>query len=191
MFKRLLDRGDLPASDPPRTDLSLNPTPTNKPDTKNFTAHSSDNPSIIQTTLTSIVEPIWTGTHVYRYLIPLSELEIRFPGHRAGKGPIVVWIFFFYYVSHQLINRIYQYFGKNKHIIAFPIDHVTFVSGVKARKPMINIVAFTSEPDKEGSQISDAWVREARPEELLDKFRNWNSEVLALLEVIHNTKFTK
>lgn len=56
---------------------------------------------------------------------------------------------------------------------------------------MINIVAFTSEPDKEGSQISDAWVREARPEELLDKFRNWNSEVLALLEVIHNTKFTK
>ena len=38
------------------------------------------------------IDPIWSGTLVYRYLIPASALETAHPGHRALHGPVVVRI---------------------------------------------------------------------------------------------------
>lgn len=40
--------------------------------------------------LMDLIDPVWSGTNVYRCLIPTSRLEERFPGHRSGKGPVVV-----------------------------------------------------------------------------------------------------
>ena len=36
------------------------------------------------------VEPVWSGTLVYRSLIPASALEAKYPGHRALSVPVVV-----------------------------------------------------------------------------------------------------
>lgn len=68
-----------------------------------------------------------------------------------------------------------QYLGNSKHIVAYPISHLS--------NPMINLVAFTSEPEKEGTRISGAWVRSAPNANLLDEFTDWEDEVRVLLEV--------
>ena len=41
------------------------------------------------------VDPVWSGTLVYRALIPKAALDRRWPGHRAGLGPVCVSVFFF------------------------------------------------------------------------------------------------
>ena len=40
------------------------------------------------------VDPVWSGTLVYRALIPKAALDRRWPGHRAGLGPVCVSVFF-------------------------------------------------------------------------------------------------
>lgn len=55
----------------------------------------SESPSAAATVMddketSHLVEPVWSGTLVYRSLILLAALEKRFPGHRAGRGPVVV-----------------------------------------------------------------------------------------------------
>ena len=42
------------------------------------------------------VDPVWSGTLVYRALIPKAALDRRWPGHRAGLGPVCVSVFFFF-----------------------------------------------------------------------------------------------
>ncbi|KAL5526162.1 hypothetical protein ACEPAG_7500 [Sanghuangporus baumii] len=126
--------------------------------------------------ISDLVEPIWSGTIVYRNLIKLEKLEERFPDHRAGKGPVV-------------------YFGKNQHVIAFPItsgggsaaasDSNSTVKADSTQTQMINLVAFVSDPAREGTRLPPGkpWVRPASREEVLEKFGGWEDEVLALLEL--------
>ncbi|KAH8109900.1 FAD/NAD-binding domain-containing protein [Phellopilus nigrolimitatus] len=117
--------------------------------------------------VSDLVEPVWSGTVVYRYLIPRAALEARFPGHRAGQGPVV-------------------YFGKDKHVLAFPIVHSgpgVFAAGETTPTPMVNLVAFVSEPEREGTRISGTWVRPAPAVDLLAAFEGWEDEVRALLEL--------
>ncbi|KAI5118612.1 hypothetical protein M0805_008043 [Coniferiporia weirii] len=126
------------------------------------TSTSGPNESPVQEpgldTVSDLIDPVWSGTNVYRHLIPLAALEARFPGHRAGKGPVV-------------------YLGKNKHVIAFPIAHVA---------AMVNLVAFVSDPAKEGTRIEGAWVRPAPHVDLLSVFAGWEDEVRALLELVES-----
>ncbi|THH09273.1 hypothetical protein EW145_g2128 [Phellinidium pouzarii] len=121
--------------------------------------------------ISDLTEPVWSGTNVYRHLIPLAALEARFPGHRAGKGPVV-------------------YFGKDKHVIAFPIAHSAPSSDPSSpttpATPMVNLVAFTSNPFLEGTRIEGAWVHPASRSDLLDAFSGWEDEVRALLELAEN-----
>lgn len=42
--------------------------------------------------ISDLIEPIWSGTNVYRCLVPVPSLEKEFPGHRASKGPVCVRI---------------------------------------------------------------------------------------------------
>lgn len=51
--------------------------------------------------------------------------------------------------------------------------------------PMVNLVAFVSEPDLEGTQISGAWVRPGSASDLLSTFESgsWEDEVQALIGV--------
>ncbi|KAL5503743.1 hypothetical protein ACEPAH_7814 [Sanghuangporus vaninii] len=126
--------------------------------------------------ISNLVEPVWSGTIVYRNLIPFEKLEERFPDHRAGRGPVV-------------------YFGKNQHIIAFPIisagrsfvasDSKSSVKVDSTQIQMVNLVAFVSDPALEGTRLlpGELWVRPATKEEVLGKFSGWEDEVLALLEL--------
>ena len=50
--------------------------------------------------------------------------------------------------------------------------------------PMVNLVAFTSSPDREGTRIEGAWVRPAPHANLLQEFEGWEGEVRALLELV-------
>lgn len=40
--------------------------------------------------LADLIEPVWSGTFVYRYLISIAKLEERWPEHRVSKGPVMV-----------------------------------------------------------------------------------------------------
>ena len=63
-----------------------------------------------------------------------------------------------------------------QHLIVFPIS----------RGAQVTVVAFTSEPSKEGTQYSaneKEWVASVPKEELLQAYAGWEPEVTALLEV--------
>lgn len=52
--------------------------------------------------------------------------------------------------------------------------------------PMINLVAFTSQPHLEGTRIDGAWVRPAPAANLLGEFAGWEGEVRALLGLVRD-----
>ena len=78
-----------------------------------------------------------------------------------------------------VLTRCSQYIGKDKHVLTYPIAQL--VQG--ETKPMVNLVAFVSEPAREGSQYEGAWVRPAPTTDLLSTFKGWEEEVQALIEV--------
>ncbi len=49
----------------------------------------------------------------------------------------------------------------------------------------INLVAFCSWPDLEGSKYEGPWMRPVERESLLDEFQDWDNEVTGLLKVCH------
>ncbi|KZP07956.1 FAD/NAD(P)-binding domain-containing protein [Athelia psychrophila] len=102
--------------------------------------------------------PVWSGTVAYRGLIPKERLEAKAPGHRA--------------LTEDML-----YCGKNKHLIIFPIN----------KGALINVVAFCSDPSKEGTQYSEnskEWVVDVPKEELLQQYEGWEPEVTAVLECV-------
>ncbi|KAJ3781222.1 FAD/NAD(P)-binding domain-containing protein, partial [Lentinula aff. detonsa] len=94
----------------------------------------------------------YTGSQVYRGLIPKESFAKSYPNHKALEGPI-------------------QYCGKNKHIVVYPI------SGGR----IINVVAFFSNPDDEGKSLDGPEIRSATTEEALKMFSGWEDEVGQLL----------
>ncbi|KZP18795.1 FAD/NAD(P)-binding domain-containing protein [Athelia psychrophila] len=96
--------------------------------------------------------PVWSGTVVYRNLVPKERLEAQAPGHRALTVPGM-------------------YCGKNKHLVVFSID----------KGAQINVVAFCSDPSKEGTQYSEdskQWVVDVPKEELLQQYEGWEPECI-------------
>lgn len=66
-----------------------------------------------------------------------------------------------------------------QHLVVFPI--------LKGQK--INVVAFCSEPTKEGTVFSENphdWVANVTQEELLQQYSGWEDEVISLLKVSLN-----
>ncbi|EJD06331.1 FAD/NAD-binding domain-containing protein [Fomitiporia mediterranea MF3/22] len=114
--------------------------------------------------ISDATEPVWSGTRVYRSLIPMTALESRFPGHRSGRGP---------------------------HVLTYPILSTANTSpqanssGEAIPTSMVNLVAFVSDLTREGTRLpaGEPWVRPALQEEVFDKFIGWEDEVLALLEL--------
>jgi salicylate hydroxylase len=47
----------------------------------------------------------------------------------------------------------------------------------------VNVVAFASQPEKEGTPFDGEWVAEVPKEELLDCYADWEPEVGRLLNV--------
>lgn len=42
------------------------------------------------------IDPVWSGTLVYRALIPKAVLDATWPGHRVCEGPVCVSLFLFH-----------------------------------------------------------------------------------------------
>ena len=63
----------------------------------------------------------------------------------------------------------HQYLGQSKHLIAFPISTVP--------GKMVNMVAFVSDPSKEGTKIEGPWMRPAEQNVLLEEFQDWMNTV--------------
>jgi len=106
--------------------------------------------------LLSMIDPVWTGTIAYRGLIPVERLN-----HANGK-------------EHRTIQTPMMYCGKNKHVVSYSIS----------RGSIVNVVALTSEPDKEGAPYSEPWVTDCTADELLDCYAGWEPEVIDLLKCI-------
>ncbi|TDL26535.1 salicylate hydroxylase [Rickenella mellea] len=105
--------------------------------------------------LLEMVDPKWSGSVAYRGVIPCAKLEAISPGHRAMEGGV-------------------NYMGQDKHVIVFPMVH----------KKLINVVAFCSEPSKEGTTFDGQSVQEVPQSELLEQYAGWEKEVTDLLKCI-------
>ena len=60
-----------------------------------------------------------------------------------------------------------------QHIIAYPISHGQF----------INIAAFDTDYDQEGSIFTDPWIQERDSGEVTNSYNNWEPEVKQLVGV--------
>ncbi|KZT01928.1 FAD/NAD(P)-binding domain-containing protein [Laetiporus sulphureus 93-53] len=102
--------------------------------------------------LRSMSTPMWTGSVAYRGLVPRTALEEVDPTHPALTDALM-------------------YFGKDKHLLTFPVS----------QGRVINVVAFFSQPELEGTAYDGPWVRQVTKDELLADFASWESQVRSLL----------
>ncbi|KAH9929152.1 FAD/NAD(P)-binding domain-containing protein [Fomitopsis serialis] len=102
------------------------------------------------------VEPVWSGTVAYRALIPMDALELVHPNHPATQRAMLC-------------------FGKNKHLVLYPLTRVN----------AINVVAFVSQPELEETIYEGPWVRSASREEVTSHYANWEPEVRSMLNCIN------
>ncbi|KAL0955627.1 hypothetical protein HGRIS_001860 [Hohenbuehelia grisea] len=100
------------------------------------------------------IEPVWSGGVAYRGFAPLEVLEQAMPNHRAAKRPT-------------------QYWGKDKHVVAYPI------SQSQGRK-LVNVIAQCSDMSKEGTAFEGPWVTEVTTENVARLFSGWDPEVTVL-----------
>ncbi|KAL1691427.1 hypothetical protein GGG16DRAFT_124909 [Schizophyllum commune] len=99
-------------------------------------------------------QPLFSGSKVYRDLVPFEELAKVWPGHPTLVKPHI-------------------YCGKNKHIITYPI-HL-------GNKHFVNVVPFYTDPSKENTPFSGSQIGQATTEEVLKTYEGWEPEVQALL----------
>ncbi|PAV19849.1 FAD NAD(P)-binding domain-containing [Pyrrhoderma noxium] len=104
------------------------------------------------------IEPLWSGTIAYRALIPSEKLRALNPSHRT---------------LYSAVN----YGGKDKHIVVFPIS----------QGQQVNVVAFVSQPEKEGSFYDKPWVHDANKDTLYAEYEGWEDEVQQLLQCVDMT----
>ncbi|KAG9225559.1 hypothetical protein CCMSSC00406_0003062 [Pleurotus cornucopiae] len=101
------------------------------------------------------IQPFFSGSVAYRGLVRSSILREWMPDHRTLTTPT-------------------QYWGKNKHLIVYPISQGRFV----------NVVAFCSDPKTEGTVYDKPWTRVAEKDELLKQYETWETEVKVLLKCL-------
>ncbi|KJA15916.1 hypothetical protein HYPSUDRAFT_71778 [Hypholoma sublateritium FD-334 SS-4] len=98
------------------------------------------------------VDPVWSGTMVYRGLVERDVLDKQFPGHRTITTPMM-------------------YIGKHKHIVAYAIS-----------RGLINVAAYISDMSKAGTPCGEFIATGfAVKDELLAAFTDWEPELQVLL----------
>jgi len=103
------------------------------------------------------VEPIWSGTMVYRSLVPAQQLrEVTGREHRVMKDATI-------------------YCGKNKHLVSY---------GIGKGANIVNIVATVSNPSDEGKAFTGPWVTDTTPENVRKHFQGWEPEVQELVQCV-------
>ncbi|KAF8485624.1 FAD/NAD-P-binding domain-containing protein [Gautieria morchelliformis] len=113
--------------------------------------------------LLDLVQPTFSGIIAYRGLIPAEKMPKDEQGH-----------------LHRVVEFPTMYCGKSKHLVGYSIS----------RGSIVNVAAFASQPEKEGTAFDGEWVTEVPKEELLDCYADWEPEVTSLLECIdHPTRW--
>ncbi|KAF8438427.1 hypothetical protein L210DRAFT_3543852 [Boletus edulis BED1] len=105
--------------------------------------------------LLECIDPVWTGTLVYRSLVPTSKLREEYPDVELPTG-------------------LTMHLGKNKHIVAYPIS----------QGQMINVVLFLHNCDTFGAPYEGHWVMEVSEKEILDQFEDWELHSKALAKSV-------
>lgn len=102
------------------------------------------------------LDPIRTGTVVYRGLVDKEELRKASPGHRALDHPGLTYV------------------GKGKHAVVYP------VSGGK----YVNVVAAVHDKSKQGTTWEGQLHQEVSQSEFYDRFVGWEEEFQTLIHCI-------
>ncbi|TRM70576.1 hypothetical protein BD626DRAFT_544851 [Schizophyllum amplum] len=103
------------------------------------------------------VDAVFSGSCVYRDLVPADKLAEVWPNHPAAKGP-------------------HQYCGKDMHIVTYPVQQGT----------LINAVPFYCDLSKENSPFFGSQIGASTTEEVLKRYEGWEPEVKALLGCMSN-----
>jgi len=114
---------------------------------------AKDKPHLLQ-----YIEPIWSGSMIYRALAPAEKLFEICNGRR-----------------HRIMDDALMYCGKDKHV-------VSYVVGKGAST--VNIVAFTTNTEDEGKMYDGPWVADCAPDDIRKHFVDWEPEVKEILECI-------
>lgn len=103
------------------------------------------------------VDPLFTGTQVYRGLIPIDKLQ------KAMK-------------SEHLANVPQMWLGPDRHILTFPIQ----------KGKTVNMVAFVTDRSKPNPTFpaDKPWVRHVSQEEMLADYKGWAEPVQGLLSCV-------
>lgn len=105
------------------------------------------------------VDAVFSGSCVYRDLIPFEKLEEVWPNHPTAKVP-------------------YQYCGKNKHIVTYPVS--------QGNRRFVNVVGFYCDLSKEDSPYSGSYIGSSTTQDVLKTYEGWEPEVMAMLGCMAN-----
>ncbi|KAL1745565.1 hypothetical protein HDZ31DRAFT_81840 [Schizophyllum fasciatum] len=97
-------------------------------------------------------EAVFSGSKVYRDLVPAEELAKAWPGH-------------------PVLGKPHIYCGKGKHVVTYPISQGRF----------INVVPFYTDLSLEYAPFKGSQIGQATTKEILENFSEWEPEVRALL----------
>ncbi|KAI0784810.1 FAD/NAD(P)-binding domain-containing protein [Abortiporus biennis] len=110
-----------------------------------------------QPSLLDFMTPVFSGTKVYRALVPVERLREKNASHRSLDTPVI-------------------YSGMSKvHIISYPI--------AKGGR-LINVVAHKSDPESIGKPLSGPQIVPCLPDEISACYKDWEPEVQQLIECI-------
>ncbi|KAF8553831.1 FAD/NAD(P)-binding domain-containing protein [Imleria badia] len=102
--------------------------------------------------LLECIDPVWTGSLVYRNLVPTTKLLKEYPDFELPTG-------------------LTMHLGKNKHIVTYSIS----------QGRLLNVVIFHHNCDAFGTPFEGRWVMDVSEKEIMDQFEGWEvpSEALA------------
>ncbi|KZT63440.1 FAD/NAD(P)-binding domain-containing protein [Daedalea quercina L-15889] len=109
----------------------------------------------------NLTNPVWSGSVAYRSLVPRETLLNVNPEHQSLEHVVLVS----YTCPPSLAPN---------HFISYPI----------AQGKLINVVAFVTQPDGEGTRYDGEWTREASKEELINAYAGWEPLVAQLLNCV-------
>ncbi|KAH8111745.1 FAD/NAD-binding domain-containing protein [Phellopilus nigrolimitatus] len=79
--------------------------------------------------------------------------------------------------NHRALSAPHIFIGKSKYVVAYPISHGRFV----------NVAAFCTMPEKEGTNFEGKMVEDASQAVLLEQFDGWEEDVMQLLQCMGTT----
>ncbi|KAH7881718.1 hypothetical protein F5I97DRAFT_2069891 [Phlebopus sp. FC_14] len=113
--------------------------------------------SEVEKKLLDCIEPVWTGTLLYRNLVPMEKLLQKFPDVQAP-------------------TELTLHLGKGKHIVSYPIS----------QGRLLNVLVINQDYDSFGTPFEGRWVVDVPAKEILDQYEDWEPRARALVKCFEN-----